>query len=117
MTDNIDDFINKKISLIVDDDEESIIQLSDIIDERFSDCSCFDVRKNNLYDYWRDCKQNEENGIYWALIFVDECNDFNAFRYANAEELRQKMTAKEILKDSTIKEIPENELLDLFEVE
>ena len=116
MTDNIDNFINKKISLIIDDDEESIIQLSDIINERFSDCSRFDVRKNNLYDYWADCKQEEAMGISWALIFIDEFNDFNAYREIEDEELRQKMTAKEILKEDTVKEITENEMLDLFEV-
>lgn len=116
MTDNVDDFINKKISLIVDDDEKSIIQLSDIINERFSDCSHFDVHKNNLYDYWRECKEEEEVGVSWALIFVDGYNEFNAYREIKDEELRRKMTAKEILKDDTPEEITENELLDLFEV-
>ena len=121
MTDNIENFINKKISLIIDDDEEGIIQLSDIIEERFSDDLNFSYDKNinNLYDYWRDCKEDEQAGVFWELIYIDETDGFNACHYESAKERRQKtvaMTVREILEDNPTKEISENELLDLFEV-
>ena len=124
MTDNVERFIKKEISLIVDDDRESIIQLSDTIEENFSDSlnldnDSYNSKINNLYDFWESCKNDKRQGVVWEVIFVDIDNSFNACRGFSAVERRKRtiaMTAKEILEDSSVQEISENELLGLFEV-
>ena len=63
---SIEDFMQAKVALDVDSDDEDVMRLSDAIKEQYERIeSCHgDVR---LYDYWAYIKSNNK----WKYIFID----------------------------------------------
>lgn len=114
-------FLNEEVCLDINSEEKDIAELSKIIETDFpgfikQQKGSWNFFSTNLLKYWTRAREDK-----WELIFVNkQVHSFDAYKLRGAERFKSShpmLTAGEILKGCVLKDIREDEMLDLLEVE
>ena len=114
-------FLNEEICLDINSEEKDVAELSKIIETDFPGFikpqkGSWNFFSTNLLKYWTHAKEDN-----WELVFVNRAlHSFDAYKRNGAKRFSSShpmLTAGEILKGYVLKDIHEDEMMDLLEVE
>lgn len=115
MTDYINEFMDRKIGLDIQNSKaEDIAEISRIIDQEHYDKIDHDECPS-LYDYWNECL----NERWKTCVYEPDMEVFNAYRDESTKQFEQNhiiMTAEEMLGNNMLADcqVKENDIMSLI---